>query len=308
MPHHGRHALGSAPPLPLTSLQLAGELIAGDSEPGRLVAILTARLDESIDDEWFVTAGIIAGKREWGALLRGWRKALAARPDPIEYFSQKEVGRSEHGDCPFYGWEPNRIHAKARQLHESLRIPARHRIVVFWRREDFKGVIERSHLDARLRDEYLIGFVGGLDAVCGYMEHQVGRRQPPVIIFHGWSNPAQERIALGIFDALKEARPRPSLRWLGDRPQFKSDQGIAGDVGLQIADVVAWHWRDALKRMEIKELRAHILGDGLESIHYRAKDMYHLKNFLHEYARRTGIGQNHLFRTPWKWERGGRGD
>ena len=80
-------------------------------------------------------------------------------------------------------------------------------------------------------------------------------------------------------------------------------QGPRVDIGLQVADVVAWHYRDMLKRMRIEDLRKHVLGEGNSYIHYRAKDMRHLKNFLHEYARRAGLGLNHLHRTPFHWER-----
>lgn len=254
-----------ATPVPLSFLELAGAVVScldGFGRSDRLVVLWKACFDESYDDHgWFVMAGVVAPMRAWRSFDFKWRRVLREEGKPLEYFTKKDAGRLDQEDSVFYRWSRTAVNKKTAALARVLTDTADTRFLVAFRLTDFHYVMNRTSFGGEedgddYKDPYLCGFYASLMITAQFMEALGGRQKKPVLVFDRWDGDKgkkRERLAHEIYDLhLRHPTENPVARWLQSQPLFYDDHRDDGvrrvDRGLQAADLVAWHYRNAFKR------------------------------------------------------------
>jgi uncharacterized protein DUF3800 len=246
---------------------LAPTLEEGKSE--RLVAIWKVCSDESKDpgnEGWFVAAGVMATMGQWRSFKPRWRAALKAdRRISSFHMSDSSPRRRKDPDSVFYGFTRKQVGRKIAALTRVLIDTTDVRITAQFRLEDFRHVMFRTGLDDDYRcDPYLLGFAQLFRLAAEYMNKMARPQKKPILVFDHWSDTQREARAQEIYDVIRSAGPGDGLaytlaQWLPSQPLFRDD--VKEDIGLQAADLVAWHVRYNLKRaMRGPLLRSRILG------------------------------------------------
>lgn len=273
-------------------------------------------VDESYDDRWFVVAGAIATKSTWRTFNGAWRRALGANtPRPISYFSQKETGRTEHADCPFYGWPREEIEEKAAALGEVMQT-LDGRLATYVNRADFDRTVRMSQFDERYQDEYYLGFFQAIRLAAHHMNSLPAPQRAPVFVFDRLDKKMRSR-AREVWEHLKEnTTPKEKelygiTRWRRGEPLFMSDREDGGkdhvDIGLQAADVYAWHFRNGLRRRSQGEPWTPPGFMDAQAITHPPVSRRSLKMWasaMKEMLFEKGNPRDP--RTPWEWQSGGR--
>ncbi len=266
-----------------------------------------ACFDESYDPNgWFVVAGLAATRSTWRTFKTKWSAELAREPS-IPHFSVKSTHQLQVPGSPFYGWTATATRSKAASLYRLISEIDAKRLVAMFRLRDFRAVMNRSSLDDRLQDPYLLGYIGALILACKFTATLARPVRPTEVELDKWTDKKRQNRAQRLLDYLNGGTPRlgsqlpDECKWLPSRADFLDDHGgNEPELGLQAADAVAWHYRDALKKHEAKAqwTNKRLMGReaiGITTWNHKVIDQW--KWVLKEYAVEN-LG-HYDPRTPW---------
>ncbi len=213
-------------------------------------------------------AGVVASRRQWKSLYSAWRKSLK-HGKPIRYFKMYGSA-SKTGE--FLGWKRAEITRKVEQLTAVLRENASDHVALVIPMLPFRHVMKRSSLPDEYQDPYLLCFLESLRAVNTKMESLGGPQRKPLLIYDNQKKFIKKHCR-DLFMRIHAEPPDHPMqvlgRWLRKEPEFKDDQ--KEEIGIQAADLVAWHYRTLPWESRFKKHRRRRFVTQIEGLPLIAK-------------------------------------
>lgn len=210
----------------------------GQNKHGCSFVLLRAFIDDSGSergDRRLFLAGYLNRADNWALFADAWREELKAQPS-IEYLHMVEAGNFRGQFHRKYGWNEEKRTEKLNGLA---------RVIRHFEPLSFQISIDRSHFDNVLKPVSPRGFSNpyftpscALVAKLAQWGEYTGERGKIEFIFDNQDGVADD-IDL-FFENMMQGISRKAHRWIQGTPQFRSDRDF---VGLQAADMLAWHIR-----------------------------------------------------------------
>jgi hypothetical protein len=187
----------------------------------------------------YVLAGISVNIDAWRSMNAEWRKVLNQKPR-IPYFKMSEAMRTGDPESVFFSWTKKQVNAKVRRLRDAIKRSSHHVILSSFSIDDFNKAKEKSALNEKYKDPYLVAFAGSLLLVNDSMSRSRDRHMKPVLVYDSMDHMIRKR-ATTIYDGIASTAYGT---WLPTAATYDDDKL---DMGLQAADLLAWIYRNLVK-------------------------------------------------------------
>jgi hypothetical protein len=208
--------------------------LPSDERWRRLLLVMQAYVDDSIEPPVFVLAGFVARAEQWAELTARWRETRD-KPPRLEYFKMKEAHALQG---QFRGWSKADRNTR---LAEFVDIIREHVLVAVYsvvHQRDYHNVMKKR-LAAQLDNPYWLMYHSIMMTV-GRWEEGLGLHEPVDFIFDEQGRQSEQ--VESIHSILIEHAPSGIRALFGARPDHRDDKET---LPLQSADLLAWHVRRA---------------------------------------------------------------
>jgi hypothetical protein len=240
------------------------------------VARLKACFDESGDSfggHYYSMAGLIGTLRQWRSFYPRWRKALLEKPS-IAYFKMSEAargGRKQEKWKPgqFDGWTRHDINKKVERLTDVVRKSGMAFMAIVIPMRSFRYEIRLLSGDKDYEDPYITCFFQSLRVVAGFMENLESPQAKPMLVYDTMQKRSILRVCRDLFEDIRSAEPDDAMfypvgKWMPSDYSYADDK--KQELGLQAADLIAWHARTLPYESEFKRHRRRAFAGQLNGL------------------------------------------